>query len=423
MRVHPPYLIAIATLVLATAVAAQQAGVFVESRDHGAIQYTSGPEDNRITRLNQRLADGSLTLRFEEGTGYLKSLLEALQVPIESQMLVFSKTSLQSSLINMHNPRAVYFADSVAVGFVRGGELLEVSVHDPRQGAVFYALPQQPAERPQLERGNTCLACHLSWETLGVPGLIAMSTYPLKDDKLDYANGLPNDHRSPFPERWGGWYVTGDAGGARHMGNVGVMVADRARTKLTNPLAVRPSLEGLFDLKGYLTPYSDVAALMVLSHQVRATNLITRAGWEARVAAAAGPEAMSRVRDAASELADYLLFVDEVPLARPMQSTSGFPETFAAAGPVDSKGRSLRQMDLTRRMMRFPVSYMIYSEAFDALPAPARDVVYQRLWDVLSGSSRDRRFSRLTLADRQAAVDILRETKNDLPAYFEPVTR
>jgi hypothetical protein len=415
---------AIAALVFATAVVSGQGSdVFVESRDHGAIEYSAGTVADPVATLNRRLQDGSVQLQFDPISGYLRSVLAALKVPIESQLLVFSKTSFQASLIEMHNPRAVYFGDNVAVGWVRGGDVLEVSALDPRQGVIFYTLDQEEGARPQLARNDQCLSCHLRWETLGVPGLIAMSTFPLQDDRLSYANGFMNDHRSPFPERWGGWYVTGDPGGARHMGNVGVLVADRARTTITNPLAARPSVEGLFDLTGYPTPNSDVAPLMLLSHQARATNLLIRAGWEARVAEGQGDAAAARVRQAATELADYLLFVDEVPLVRPMRSTAGFPEAFAAQGPADSRGRSLRQMDLTRRMMRFPLSYMIYSEAFDALPAAARDVVYQRLWDVLSGSSGDRRFGRLTLADRQAAVDILRETKKDLPAYFQPVTR
>jgi hypothetical protein len=390
MRSRPTYLIVVTSLAFATVVAGQQRGVFVEPRDHEAILYSSAPVANPVTRLIQGIEDGSVTLQFEEGTGYLRSVLQALDVPVQSQMLVFSKTSLQSRLIDMHNPRAVYFNDSVAIGWVRGAN---------------------------------CLACHLSWETLGAPGMLVMSTFPLKDDKLDFANGFTNDHRSPFPERWGGWYVTGDAGRAPHMGNVGVFVADRARSKLAMPRAPRPSLEGLFDLTHYLTPYSDVAALMVLSHQVRATNLMTRAGWEARVAEGRGPDGAARVREAATELAEYLLFADEVPLAAPMRSTAGFPEAFAARGPADSRGRSLRQMDLTRRMMRYPASYMIYNEAFDALPAAAKEQVYARMWEILSGRERGSKFARLTLADRQAVVEILRETKKDLPPYFQPVTR
>jgi hypothetical protein len=106
-----------------------------------------------------------------------------------------------------------------------------------------------------------------------------------------------------------------------------------------------------------------------------------------------------------------------------MRSTAGFPEAFAARGPADSRGRSLRQMDLTRRMMRYPASYMIYNEAFDALPAAAKEQVYARMWEILSGRERGPKFARLTLADRQAVVEILRETKKDLPPYFQPVTR
>lgn len=423
MLSRPARFIAIALIVFGGAVAGQQSDSFVESRDHEAIQYSRGPVTDVVDALNQRIQDGSVQLQFDPVSGYLRSVLEALKVPAESQMLVFSKTSFQAHLIDMFNPRALYFNDAVSVGWVRGAEVLELAAHDPRQGVRFYALEQQAGERPQFQRKNECLACHLSWETLGVPGLIAMSTFPLQDDKLSYANGFPNDHRSPFPERWGGWYVTGTTGGARHMGNVGVLVADRARSKLTNPQASRPSVAGLFDLNGYPTPYSDVTALMVLSHQTRAINMLIRTGWEARVAAGGPPEAAARVQKAASDLADYLLFVGEVPLIGPMRSTSGFPEVFVAAGPRDSQGRSLRQMDLTRRMMRYPVSYLIYSEAFDGLPASAKDIVYSRMWDVLSGRDRAPKYARLSLADRRASVEILRETKKDLPAYFQPVTR
>jgi hypothetical protein len=91
---------------------------------------------------------------------------------------------------------------------------------------------------------------------------------------------------------------------------------------------------------------------------------------------------------------------------------------FAARGPRDSRGRSLRDLDLRTRLMRYPCSYLIYSEPFDALPPAAKQAVYARVWAVLSGAVRDGRYDRLTAADRQAVVDILRETKPDLPAYF-----
>jgi hypothetical protein len=159
--------------------------------------------------------------------------------------------------------------------------------------------------------------------------------------------------------------------------------------------------------------------MMVLAHQTQMTNLITRTGWEARVAAANPSEdAALRTREAAADLVDYMLFVYEAPLAGPMQGSSGFAETFMAQGPRDPQGRSLRQLDLRRRLFRYPCSYMIYTAAFDALPPAAKDAVYTRMWDVLSGREKHQRYSQLTAADRQAIIEILRATKKDLPAYF-----
>ena len=254
-------------------------------------------------------------------------------MPIESQALVFSQTSLQGSLINMHNPRAVFFNDRVSVGWVRGGKLLEVAAVDPRQGVIFYALDQQRSSSPRFTRDNQCLSCHLSpsWDTLGVPGLLLMSMNPLPDDPNAYASGFTTVHGSPLEQRWGGWWVTGDPGGVPHMGNVPVLSADNKR-RIASPTRPLKSVEGLFDLAGYPTPYSDVVAQMVLAHQARMTNLITRIGWEARLAARnPSSDATSRVREAAQDLVDYLLFVDEAPLPRPVRGTSGFAEMFAAA--------------------------------------------------------------------------------------------
>ena len=298
---------------------------------------------------------------------------------------------------------------------------LELAVQDPTQGVVFYTVAQKPAAKPKLTRDDTCLACHLSWDTLGVPGLLVLSTFPMSDDKNAYANGFVADHRSPMAERWGGWYVTGKPGPLRHMGNVPVIVHGKVDTQPKPTSPVLASLEGKFDLAPYPTPYSDIVALMVLEHQTHMTNLITRLGWEARLAAAArgNPDQAARMREAAADLVDYLLFVDEAPFASSVRGSSGFAEKFAAAGPRDSKGRSLRQLDLDRRLLKYPCSYMIYTRAFDALPADARGAVYQRMWQVLSGRDTSKRYAGLARADRQAIVEILRETKKDLPAYFK----
>ncbi len=426
--VRPSAWIALASLALAGAaivsVAGQSGQGFVESFEHPAIQYTAGERADAVSELSRKIDDGSVRLRFEPGSGYLQSVLKALDVPVDSQVAVFSQTSFQSSLIGIKNPRTIYFSDTAAVGWVRGGNM-EIAVQDPRQGMIFYELKQTAVEKPVFQRTRQCLQCHVSWETFGVPGLTVLSTGP--PDPSGYATGGVTDDRTPFGERWGGWYVTGRPGPMAHMGNLPV---DLAAAKRPAHPPVLGSLDGQFDLHGYLTPYSDIVALMVLEHQARMMNLITDIGWEARVAdferaalmpAAPGDgEIPEKIRKIARTFVDDLLFVDEAPLPGRVEGSSGFAERFAAEGPRDSRGRSLRQLDLDHRLMRYPCSYLIYSPAFDALPATAKRAIYERMWQVLSGDEHGAKYGRLTPADRRAVVEILRDTKKDLPSYFQP---
>lgn len=416
---RPGLLIGLLACALAGAAGlAQRQDAFVASRDVAAIQYSKGPTSDRVSALNRKIQDGSVRLAFDGRTGYLRSTLDALGVPVESQVALFSQNSSQGDLISMKNPRTLYFNDAVAVGYVHGGKILEVATHDPRQGVIFYSLGQAAADVPQFTRDDNCLACHLSWTTLGVPGLFVFSMQTLPADKNAYASGFASDHRTSFDSRWGGWYLTGSLGSIRHIGNKAISTA-------STPDAVKAevhelkSLEGQFDTAGYLSAHSDVAALMVLEHQAHMTNLISRLGWEARLAAHEGKAPDNpRLQQAAADLADYMLFGYEVPLPNKIRGSSGFSEKFAALGPADSKGRSLRQLDLDRRLMRYPCSYMIYSDAFGALPDTARNLVYRRLWQVLSGQDKSASHAQLSPADRLAIVEILRETKKDLPAYF-----
>lgn len=441
-RCTPRFALAGAAALLAAAVAAetvlgQRGGAFRGPRDHPAIQYTDGPVDNVVADLNERLEAGEIELRWEGRSGYLRSALAALDLPIESQLLVFSPTSFQAEHIDFDNPRAMYFADEVSLGWVRGADVLEIAAFDRRQGSVFYTLAQTPDEEPRFERRETCLACHLSWDTLGVPGLQAMSMFPLPKDPNAYASGHFVDHRSRLEDRWGGWYVTGTHGDSAHMGNVEVEDVDDPNATFGVVPPVIESMEGRFDLEGFPTPYSDVVALLVLDHQVHMTNLITRVGWEARRIAHreahVAPEDRGRstddgrfreiVDEAAVELVDYLLFVDEAPLPAGIAGASGFAEAFAARGPHDSQGRTLREVGLDGRLFRYPCSYLIYTAAFDALPDFALEAIYRRMWAVLSGEMTESPYDRLSLADRQAIVEILRDTKPGLPDYFTPVTR
>ncbi len=399
---------------------------FIQSFDNPAIDYPDGARTDAASELIRKIDSGALRLAFEPGGGYLRSVLDALHIAADSQVAVFSQTSFQATRINLKNPRAVFFNDQAAVGWVRGGNI-EIAAQDPVRGVMFYELRQAPGGTPRFTRTNQCLQCHVSWDTLGVPGFTLLSTGP--PDPAGYATGGEIDHHTPFARRWGGWYVTGHPGGMAHMGNVPEAVPEDKRPRAP---VVLDSLTGQFDLSGYLAPYSDIVALMVLGHQSRMMNLITWIGWEARIAdaratapaavlaggaLAAGDDA-GRVGAIARALVDYLLFVDEAPLTGRIEGSSGFAQRFAGEGPRDSHGRSLRQFDLERRMMRYPCSYMVYSPAFDALPASAKRAVYDRMSVVLSGQEPAPKYGRLSPADRRAVVEILRETKRDLPAGF-----
>src|SRR4029453_12521339 len=118
---------------------------------HPVIGYYTAPTHDPVAELNRRLEEGAARVTFDEGTGYLRTTLEALHVPVESQMLVMSKTGIQGLHTTPENPRAIYFNDAVTVGYIRGAPLLELAVQDPRQGVVFYTIDQ----KPQTGRGFT----------------------------------------------------------------------------------------------------------------------------------------------------------------------------------------------------------------------------------------------------------------------------
>jgi hypothetical protein len=384
-------------------------------RNHPAISYERAPVTDAVSQLNARLRSGETKLESAGPSGYLTSLLSTLKIRVESQVLVFSKTSFQAPRINPKNPRAIYFGDTVSVGWVRGGPVLEVIAQDPVQGAIFYTLEQSQKGVPQFERNDTCISCHTSEATQNVPGPFVGSVFPGVDGITMYGPAYTTDHRSPFELRWGGWFVTGTHRASRHMGNAVATDPSDLAAMITPATVHVTNLEGRFDMTGYLTPHSDIVALLVLEHQAQMLNLITRIGWEVRAGAA---DAGRPLDQAAAQLVDYLLFVDEATLPGPIAGTTSFASGFNAAGPRDSRGRSLRDLDLNRRLLKYPCSYLIYSEPFDAMPAAAKAAVYARLWEVLSGRETGDRYSVLTPADRLAILEILRETKRDLPEYF-----
>jgi hypothetical protein len=404
--------------------------------DGDPVRYSSAPADNPVSRLDARLRRGEVTLPHAGDHGYLPAVLKELGVPVSSQVLVFSKTSLQADRIGPKTPRAIYFSDEVTVGFCRRGDVLELAAADPGLGTAFYLLSQDRDEPPAFVRqSGRCMACHGTSRNKELPGHLLRSVFPDRQGRpVLSAGGFHTDHTSPLAERWGGWYVTGTHGGQAHLGN---FVADtRDPRSEGNPGGQNVlSLRDRFTVAAYPSPHSDLVALMVLEHQLEGLNRIARAALVARQAAhyeaalnrdlgeppgKRWESATRRVAAAAEDLVRYLLFCDEAKLTAPVAGTSGFAEEFAGRGPFDKAGRSLRQLDLSRRLFRFPCSYLVYTRAFAELPAEVKGLVLRRMGEVLDGADQSPAFAHLSAADRQAVREILAET---LPGWGDPAPR
>jgi hypothetical protein len=399
------------------------------------IAYGKAPADNAVTRLQKRIDAAGVRLDFQDSFGYLPALLREFRLPVSSQVLVFSKTSFQRDRISPRAPRAVYFGDEAYVGFCQNGEVLEVSAVDPQLGAVFYTLEQKRADRPRFVRQtDACVICHASSFNQGFPGHLVRSLY------VD-GSGLPmlnlgsyrTDHASPLEKRWGGWYVTGTSGRQNHMGNL--ILTDEPPAGGQIDISGGRNVTDVskrFNTSAYLSPNSDIVALMVLEHQTEMHNRIARATLQTRLALydevemnkALGRPAdfrcettAHRIASAGEPLVQYLFFSGEAKLTDPIQGTSDFAREFAAKGPRDRGGRSLRDLDLKQRLFRYPCSYLVYSAAFDAMPAPVKEYVVRRMVEVLSGKDTSPEFAHLSADDRRTMLEILRETK---PRMVDP---
>ncbi len=400
---------------------------------HPAIQYYQTAPTDPVAKLMDRVDRGEVQLRYDTKGGYLASLLDELGIDVSSQLLVASKTSLQIDQISPETPRAIYFNDSVYVGWVQGSPLVELSAVDAKLGATFYTVAGGEGGGARFEHEmGLCLQCH----DPSMPSHIMTSVIPDKGGLPVFTAGLfSTSDQSPFPERWGGWYVTGTHGGQVHMGN---LIADippsppgisRVKVKVDRSEGANLTqlASSLVDTTPYLGRHSDIVALMVLGHQVNVSNQITHLGYETRKAlhlestldtelgreeGPISPVTLTRINAAAELLVGARLFSGEVRLTSPIDGTSGFADHFASQGPWDDKGRSLRQFDLTRRLFRYPLSYLIYSESFQSLPEVARGQVYQLLWEVLVGEDRTDTFAHLSDSDRGAIIGILEKTES-----------
>lgn len=399
------------------------------------IAYSATPANNPISRLQARLDAGTATLHHDASHGYLSAVLDALGIPAASQLLVFSKTSLQIRQISPATPRAIYFNDDVYVGTVQHGEVLEISAVDPNLGAVFYTLSQESSEKPRFVRQqHDCLRCHATTLTRDIPGHIVRSVFAGADGQpILKAGSTVTDQTTPFGVRWGGWYITGTHGRARHRGNEIAHETQYDAEIDVEAGANQTTLPTRVDPGQYLTPHSDLVAMLVLEHQTRLHNLFTQANFDTRMAlyrqgiidrifdrdTTALSESSERiVHGVGDKVVEYMIFADEVELKDPVHGTSGFDDAFEALGPRDGLGRSLRDLDLEERLFTYPLSYLIYSPQFDGLPAPVKDYIYQRLWNIFTGVEPTPDLLYLTNAKCRAVIEIVAETKAGLPDYW-----
>jgi hypothetical protein len=384
--------------------------------EYPTIPYLTGRRTERVAALIERIERGEAKLTYDGERGFLDSLLAALEVDPASQTLVYSQTSLQSKLIRPSTPRAIYFNDDVYVAFVQQGPI-EIASLDPSLGPVFYLLEQKPAAAPAFsaELGR-CLSCHDSYSLTGggVPRFIVGSGYTGTTGMLVSHEGwILTSDRTPLKSRWGGWYVTGRHGDQVHLGNMIIRTLYDFEKLEELRVGNLDTLDGLFNVEPYLTNKSDIVALLVLQHQADVQNLLTRLSYDARTAEDKREEPLE---ETVERLLRMMLFVDAVEYTAPISGDPKFVEQFGRRAVRDGQGRSLRDFDLTRRLFRYPLSYVIHSQAFDALPAQVRTTFYARLHEVLNGADASGDFAHLSAADRAAITEILRATKPEFAA-------
>lgn len=397
-------------MLVGAATAHAQAPRPVPAYELPPINYSKATASDAVARLQQRFDRGELTL---EGTGrdLLLRVLKELQVPVESQALVFTKTSLQKDLISPATPRAVYFSESIYVGWIPGGAI-EVAALDPVLGPVFYTLDASERRKTAggFRRDNSCLLCHGYFYMRDVPALFAVTTFPdLTGNPLPYAEQDLVDDVMPFSRRWGGWYVTGYTGEEPHRGNAFGTGTTKQNIKFT-PNTQRPAeLSGFFDTSRYPAATSEALTLLVFEHQMAMQTTLVRASQLA----------LRTELYSVTSILDRLLFRRAALLPEGIVRSEGFLKTFMSDAKRSRAGDSLKDIALDGRLFRNRCSYLIYSETFTALPAKLKHDVLDRLYAVLHDDSPSSRYAYLPKEERQRIYQILLETHPAARERFE----
>ena len=391
------------------------------------VSYSATAPADAIAAIQRRLDAGELKWSGDDRS-VLAALLDELRIPVSSQIVVFSKTSLQRGRIQPGHPRVIYFSDDAYVGCVPGG-LMEVTTIDPTLGPVFYAVDPRGFSRgaPKFVRDGECLSCHGGSFVRDVPGVLVRTVYPARNGEalLRFGSAVVDD-QTPFGDRWGGWYVTGYHGTVPHRGNA--FAAEKGDQLEFTPAAERPDeLSAFFDTSAYLAPTSDVVALLVLGHQTSMHNTVTRAAFAARrmIVYQRGlqrtfkePEtdepsydsARSVFNGAAQDIVDRLLFRGAAELPAGVDGAPEFLRAYAAEAKRTKAGLSLRDLERKGRLYVHRCSPMIYSESFAALPETLKVLVFNRLRTALESDDSKGRYAYLPAEERRRIFDILLET-------------
>lgn len=385
------------------------------------INYSSRKPDDAVARLLERIAASQAGFGGSD-LHILREVLRELQVPVESQIVVFSRTSMQGGLINARNPRALYFSDSVYVGWVPGG-LIEVAAVDAELGPIYYGFDPQDARdaRRTFVRETSCLRCHGGSTGRDIPALFARSVIANERGLLVGGRefGLMDD-TMPFEQRWGGWYVTGYSGSVPHRGNA--FGREREGGVEFVPSEWRPAeLSEYFDPSGYLADTSDIGALLVFQHQLTMHNVLTRASHRSHRALAetlAEDERQSVLQSVAEEVVDHLLFRDSAPLPAGVVVGDAFRRAFMEDARRTAAGASLKDFAGGGRLFAQRCSFLIHSDSFAALPGALKEIVFGRLHTALTESGPAERYAYLEPDERGRILAILGETHPEAREAF-----
>ena len=415
-------------------------GQSVPDYEKPPVNYSATAPRDAIARVQQRVAAGELAFAGSD-RDIVRTVLGELGVPCESQVIVFSKTSLQRGRIRPERPRAIYFSDTAFVGWVPGG-LIEVTTIDPQLGPVFYTFdPSDARKQPaHFVRDSDCLRCHGGSFVRDIPGVFARSVFPSVTGEPFLRHGtLVVEDDTPFEQRWGGWYVTGYHGAQHHRGNV--LCSERDDQLVFTPSDKRPDdLREFFDTSEYLTPTSDVVALLVFEHQLTVQNSLTRAAFASRKMIAyqhglqtsfkepltdepAYDSVKSVFASSVQDVVDRLLFRGAAPLPEGVAGSAAFRSAFGRSAPRSRAGHALKDFQLRDRLFAQRCSFLIYSEMFRALPEPLKVRILDRLQSALRSRDPKDRYAYLPPEEKERIHEILLETHPDASARWKAEER